>query len=51
MAAQRGDDIGDRLAGKAVVDPTPLGQKRTRRWFDGVCCQRGVDAVGDDGVA
>ena len=50
VAAQRGDDVGDGLAGEALVDPVPLGQQRTRRRLDGVRGQRGVDAVGDDGL-
>ena len=51
VAAQCGDDVGDGLAGVAVVDPLPLGQQRTRRWLGRVCGQRGVDAVGDDRVS
>ncbi len=48
VAAQRGDDVVDGLAGVALVDPDPLSQQSTRRWFDRVRGQSRVDAVGDD---
>ncbi len=45
-AAQFGDDVGDRLAGEALVDPVPLGQKGTGGRLRRVRGQGGVDAVG-----
>jgi hypothetical protein len=48
VSAQRRDDVGDGLAGKALVDPTPLRDKLTGRRRDGVAIERGFGAVVDD---
>ena len=48
MAAQRGDDVFDGVAGEALVDPITLCGKFTRWRFDGVMGQRARDAVVGD---